>query len=497
MKKTLIFILMAMASGFAFSQQVPMVSPGVLIPSPAEDSIRAAALDYADGFYSGDAERMKKAIHFDLNKAFPRYIAKTGQVSLTYSTYSMLVEMSAAKTGYKTDTARHISTQILQVTPEIAVVKVRSAEFNDYLELAKTGREWKIINVLWNSPKNAAWLNNFSLGNEKKGIESAVNGYIQGTQNGDVERLNEFVAADFNRVNLVPIGKDGAIAVQRIRLDGLEKNAWAGSGKLDETQKDNSSEILDAMDGLAIVKLTTVRSNEYLQLYKDSGGWRVFNSLLVPRKDIGLSQMLAATSGEPMPGFSLPVHGGGKYTLNEHKGKNILLMFPRGWVGNSWCAFCPYQYLDLAELEKKEQIMKKYNLEIVFVMPYNDERITEWLVKFPETMKTLEGIKNPPAGTSGMQKEFADWTKAHFPHSFDLSGGVPNTFPVLCDEQRTLSKQLKLFTAFWDGASSEQNVAAIYLIDKNGILRWKYISQMTEDRPSTEHLMQVIRETLK
>ena len=156
MKKTLIFILMAMASGFAFSQQVPMVSSGVLIPSPAEDSIRAAALDYADGFYSGDAERMKKAIHFDLNKAFPRYIAKTGQVSLTYSTYSMLVEMSAAKTGYKTDTARHISTQILQVTPEIAVVKVRSAEFNDYLELAKTGREWKIINVLWNSPKNAA-----------------------------------------------------------------------------------------------------------------------------------------------------------------------------------------------------------------------------------------------------------------------------------------------------------------------------------------------------
>jgi peroxiredoxin len=497
MKKTLIFILMALASGIAYSQQAGMVSPGITRPSPAGDSIRTAALDYADGFYSGDAERMRKAIHFDINKAFPRYIAKTGQVSLTYSTYSMLVEMSAAKTGYKPDTARHISTEILQVTPEIAVVKVRSAEFNDYLELAKIGGEWKIINVLWNSPKNSAWLKDFSPGNEKKGIESAVNGYIQGTQNADVERLNEFLAADFNRVNLVPVGTNGALAVQRLRLDGLLKNAWAGGGKLDETQRDNSSEILDAMDGLAMVKLTTGRNNEYLQLYKDKGGWRVFNSLLIPRKDIGLSQLLAATSGELMPGFSLPVHGGGKYTLSEHKGKNILLMFPRGWVGNSWCTFCPYQYLDLAELEKKEQLMKKYNLEIVFVMPYSDERITDWLAKFPETMKTLEGIKNPPQGTSGIQKEFSKWTKVHYPHTFDLSGGVPGTFPVLCDEQRNLSKQLKLFTAFWDGAGSEQNVAAIYLIDKNGILRWKYISQMTEDRPSTGYLMQVIKEILK
>jgi hypothetical protein len=90
--------------------------------------ILATALDYADGFYSGEAGRMKKAIHFDINKAFPRYIAKTGQVSLTYSTYSMLVEMNAANTGYKPDTARHISTEILRVTPEMAVVKVRSAE---------------------------------------------------------------------------------------------------------------------------------------------------------------------------------------------------------------------------------------------------------------------------------------------------------------------------------------------------------------------------------
>jgi hypothetical protein len=110
----LIFILAALTSGMAFSQKAGIVSPGVAGPSPAGDSIRAAALDYAGGFCSGDAGRMKNANHFDINKAFPRYIAKTGQVSLTYSTYSMLVEMCAAKTGYKPDTARHISMEILQ-----------------------------------------------------------------------------------------------------------------------------------------------------------------------------------------------------------------------------------------------------------------------------------------------------------------------------------------------------------------------------------------------
>lgn len=496
MKKTLLLALMLITAQ-AFSQNPGAFTPGISKPSAAEDSIRAAAMDYADGFYSGDAVRMKKAIHFDLNKAFPRYLPKTGEVAMTYTTYSTLVSMTEVKAGYKADSARHISAAILQITPDAALVKVTSADFNDYLQIVKCGQEWKIVNVLWNSEKNASWLKEFSPEKEKKGIESAVNGYIQGTQSGDVERLKEFVSADFNRASLIPIGKDGLTGLQRTRFDGLLQNAWAGNGRLEETQKDNSFEILDAMFGMAVVKLVAGRSLEYLQLYRDPGGWKIFNSFQVTMKDVHLSWLLPAIAGEPMPAFSLPVHGGGTWTLGEHKGKNVLLMFPRGWVGNSWCTFCPYQYLDFAELEKKEKILKKYNLEIVFVMPYADEKVSDWMAKFPETMKTLEGIKNPPAGTTGIQKEFADWTREHFPHSFDLSGGVPNTFPVLVDSDRKLSKQLKIFTGFWDGASSEQNVASVFLIDSNGILRWKYIGQMTEDRPSTEFILEMVKEAGK
>ena len=499
MKKTLTVILVILSSVIAFAQQPGGIAPGIQRPSATEDSVRNTALDYADGYYSGAADRMSRAIHFDLNKAFPRYIAKTGQVALTYSTYSGLVEMTAAKTGVLADTARHIQLQILQITPEIALVRLHSAKFNDYLQMVNINGEWKIINVLWNSPQNASWLKDFKPDKEQKDIETAVSAYLLGIQGADVERLNEFVAEDFSRVSVVPIGKDGKFAINRMRFEGLKKNAWAGIGRQESTQRDNSIEVLDAMDGIAMVRVQTIRTVEYLQLYKDARHWKVFNSLQTTRKDQELADLLPAIIGEPMPGFTLPVYGGGNYNLLEHRGKNVLLMFPRGWVGNSWCLFCPYQYMDLAMLEKKEQIMKKYDLEIVFVMPYSSERIDDWFAKFPESMKTMEGIKHPAAGqVSGLQKEFGEWANIHYPHTFDLSGGVPSkAFPVLVDEKRTLSKRLELFTDFWDGTQAEQNVSAIYLVDKKGVLRWKYVSQITEDRPSTDNLVKAIRESLK
>ncbi|HNY04065.1 MAG TPA: nuclear transport factor 2 family protein [Bacteroidales bacterium] len=493
MKKTISVILLAVASVITMARQPGGFAPGIVKPSAAEDSIRNAALDYADGYYSGDAARMARAVHYDLNKAYPRYLARTGRVALSYTTYSALIGLTASKAGLLADTARHVRTVLLQVTPEIALVKVTSSRFNDYLQLVKLNGEWKIINVLWNSPQNTAWLKDLKPDQEKKEIEKAALAYMRGAQNGDAERLREYVSADFSRVSVFPTGTEGKSAIQRIRFSGLEENAFAGIGRQEESQKDNSVEVLDVMDGLAMVRLQSVTSVEYLQLYRDADHWKLFNSLQTARDDKHIDDLLPAIAGEPMPSFNLPVYGGGEYDLKDHLGKNILLMFPRGWLGNSWCLFCPYQYLDLAELEKKEQIRKKYNLEIVFVMPYSNERIADWFARFPESMNRMEGIKHPPAD-QGAPSEFSIWANAHYPKSFDLKDGIPSkTFPVLCDEKRTLSKRLKLFTEFWDNAQSEQNMAAIYLIDKTGTLRWKYVSQMTEDRPSTEFILKPLR----
>jgi hypothetical protein len=58
----------------SFTLMCPFVSSGQGSVASATDSaaIRQTALDYIEGYYSGDAVRMERAIHPDLNKATPR-----------------------------------------------------------------------------------------------------------------------------------------------------------------------------------------------------------------------------------------------------------------------------------------------------------------------------------------------------------------------------------------------------------------------------------------
>lgn len=463
--------------------------------SPASDSITAAALDYAEGYYSGDPARMAKAIHFDLNKAYPRYLPGTGKVALSYSTYSMLVELCSAKTGLLPDTARHIKTEILYNSKDVALVKITSSKFDDYLQLVMINGEWKIVNVLWNIPGSTQWIKNPSHESGEAEIKTTIAGYLRGIQQGDIASLRDNISEDYNRLNIMPVGKDGRSAILRTRYDGMIENTVNGNGREDGAQRDNSFEILDMMDGMAVVNIKTATYTDYVQLYRDSEKWLVLNSMVKPNEK-DLADFLPAIVGEPMPEFTLPVYGGGEYSYKGNKGKNVLLMFPRGWLGNNWCLFCQYQYLELTELEKKKDLRKKYDLDIVFVLPYSSEKIGDWFDKLPDALKTLDRIKNPSGDQiSASRKQFAEWTKTHYPNTFDLSTGVDRKFfPVLIDDKQVLSKRLKLYTDYWDGRASDQNISAIYIIDKKGILRWKYISQMTEDRPSMEFLLNTLKE---
>lgn len=63
---------------------------------------------------------------------------------------------------------------------------------------------------------------------------------------------------------------------------------------------------------------------------------------------------------QPMPDFSLPSYQGQMVRLADFKGKNIMLIFPRGFAApERWCTICHYKYVELVELEKAEQIRKK------------------------------------------------------------------------------------------------------------------------------------------
>ncbi|MEE9500897.1 MAG: redoxin domain-containing protein [Candidatus Aminicenantaceae bacterium] len=202
------------------------------------------------------------------------------------------------------------------------------------------------------------------------------------------------------------------------------------------------------------------------------------------------------TVEKPMPDFSLPVFQGGEMTLSEIEGKNILLIFPRGRSReNAWCHVCNYQYAEWAELEAKLQVREKYNVEILFVLPYGKELVTEWIDKFYDQLQDLEKGKNPPDQDKLDErgKRRMEFYKRVFPKSFPYEEGkVPLPFPILMDDGAVVSKGLGLFTTEWGGSKVEQNIPTVYIVDKNGILQFKYFSQNTFDRPGPDYLIRVL-----
>jgi len=112
--------------------------------------IRAAALDYIDGWYAGDGARMERALHPEL--------AKRNVFTDPQSRRSRLIQMSAltlinqTRAGGGSDipaAERKSEVTILDVFQGAASVRVRAATWVDYMHLAKWNGRWIIINVLW------------------------------------------------------------------------------------------------------------------------------------------------------------------------------------------------------------------------------------------------------------------------------------------------------------------------------------------------------------
>jgi hypothetical protein len=114
-----------------------------------EIAIKNTALDYIEGAYSGSVERMAKAIHPELTKVFPYRLPKTGTTLLNYSSAILLIEATRAKMMDLPQEKRNIKVKILDIYNDIAMVEVLSAQFYDYLQVARINNEWKIVNVLW------------------------------------------------------------------------------------------------------------------------------------------------------------------------------------------------------------------------------------------------------------------------------------------------------------------------------------------------------------
>jgi len=117
--------------------------------SADETGITAAALDYIEGWYEGNAERMEHALHPDLAKRIVR-TNEQGRSGLEQMSAMTLVQY--ARAGYGKNVPideQQKDVTILDVFGNTACVKIVARDWIDYLHVAKWNGEWKIVNVLW------------------------------------------------------------------------------------------------------------------------------------------------------------------------------------------------------------------------------------------------------------------------------------------------------------------------------------------------------------
>lgn len=142
MKRTTVFLLL-LAAVFAVQ-----INAQVKVSDEDKTAITNTALDYIEGWYTGDAERMERALHPDLAKRIVRTNDK-GQSQLGQMGALGLVQ--GVKRGGGKDTPKDKQQKdvtILDVYENAASVKVVASDWIDYLHVAKFNGRWVIVNVL-------------------------------------------------------------------------------------------------------------------------------------------------------------------------------------------------------------------------------------------------------------------------------------------------------------------------------------------------------------
>ena len=121
----------------------------------ASDSvaIRATALDYVEGWYTGDAGRMERALHPELAKRVVLTNPRTGRNRLDQMGALSLVqgtrEQKQVATGSGGGGGQRKDVHILDVFGNTASVRTDMDEWIDYMHMARWNGRWVIVNVLW------------------------------------------------------------------------------------------------------------------------------------------------------------------------------------------------------------------------------------------------------------------------------------------------------------------------------------------------------------
>lgn len=148
-KNIMVFVLGLMVTlvALVIAQEKPNAPQ---VTQADSEAVRQTALDYIEGFYEGNAERMERALHPDLAKRIVQTNPANGRSALGQQSAMTLVQYTRMRA--KTPTPKEQQQKditILDVFENAASVKVVASDWIDYLHVGKFNGRWVIINVLW------------------------------------------------------------------------------------------------------------------------------------------------------------------------------------------------------------------------------------------------------------------------------------------------------------------------------------------------------------
>jgi len=115
-----------------------------------KNAITETVLNYLEGWYDGDVERMGKALHPELAKRVLATLPQTGTTFIQTATKAQMIEYTRAGFGKNTPREKlNNKVEVLDVYNGIATVKAVSYDYVDYCHVVKQNDKWQIINVLW------------------------------------------------------------------------------------------------------------------------------------------------------------------------------------------------------------------------------------------------------------------------------------------------------------------------------------------------------------
>ncbi len=133
------------------------VLPQCILAAPLPNdvaAITATALDFEEGWYTADGDRMARALHpnFVMRHVGVDPATRSSVLDQNIDFDELVARTRAGRGKVAVDRQRHDVT-VLDVFGNAASAKIRAWYGTDYLQLTKWNGRWVIVNVLWSRPE--------------------------------------------------------------------------------------------------------------------------------------------------------------------------------------------------------------------------------------------------------------------------------------------------------------------------------------------------------